>query len=519
MKNSKNFLISLLVFIGLGFGNLCMADEKVFRLPMSKPAGNLNPIAYKGLWVVQDMVFEGLVKYTRGGVLEPVLAKSWTQSNQGKTITFKLRENVFFTDGTPWNAEVMTWNIDRWIDEKPGSWLQLHQQFDRFEIVDPMTVSIHLKNKIQVWLIELSYIRPVRFMSPKAVDADGKYTKPVGTGKWIVESDSVAKTVLVRNENYWGKKPKIDKVELFVIPNQRSRGSALQAGEIDASGGKFIAAVSPQQAEILKKKPGITVVSDVGTDTMVLGFNPRREIFKDVRVREAVNVLISRQAIATGLLRGYATPTMNLYPEVIAYSGKRWPVPARDVDKAKKLLADAGWTKNSEGVLSKNGKPFEIELVLSEDAVAGSRKLGEVLQYMLSEAGIVMSLRNVDHAARHGEIPKFKYDLSLFMSNGAPYDPFNTITMMFPTEKKPGTDGKMYESKELDPLIWAAARADEPDRVRKFQKVWDWLYENHAIAPLYHEARIWAYNNEKVKSFSIAPTEYEMPLEGLSFKH
>jgi nickel transport system substrate-binding protein len=90
---------------------------------------------------------------------------------------------------------------------------------------------------------------------------------------------------------------------------------------------------------------------------------------------------------------------------------------------------------------------------------------------------------------------------------------------MFPTEKKPGTDGKMYESKELDPLIWAAARADEPDRVRKFQKVWDWLYENHAIAPLYHEARIWAYNNEKVKSFSIAPTEYEMPLEGLSFKH
>ena len=57
----------------------------------------------------------------------------------------------------------------------------------------------------------------------------------------------------------------------------------------------------------------------------------------------------------------------------------------------------------------------------------------------------------------------------------------------------------MYESKDLDPLIWAAVRADEPDRVAKFQKVWDWMYENHAIAPLYHEARIWAYNNEKVK--------------------
>ena len=145
MKNSKNFTISLLVFIGLGFGNLCMAEENVFRLPMSKAAGNLNPRAYKGLWVVQDMVFEGLVKYTRGGELKPVLAKSWKLSNKGKTITFKLRENVFFTDGTPWNAEVMTWNLDRWIDEGTGSWLQIGQQFDRFEIVDPMTVSIHLK--------------------------------------------------------------------------------------------------------------------------------------------------------------------------------------------------------------------------------------------------------------------------------------------------------------------------------------------------------------------------------------
>ena len=143
MKKTRKIAISLIVFLGFGFSNFSLAGEKVFRLPMSKPAGNLNPIAYKGLWVVQDMVFEGLVKYTRGGVLEPVLAKSWKLSNQGKTITFKLRENVFFTDGTPWNAEVMTWNLDRWIDERPGSWLQLHQQFDRFEIVDPMTVSIH----------------------------------------------------------------------------------------------------------------------------------------------------------------------------------------------------------------------------------------------------------------------------------------------------------------------------------------------------------------------------------------
>ena len=68
MRKTRNFAVSILVCLTFGFSNFSLAGEKVFRLPMSKPAGNLNPIAYKGLWVVQDMVFEGLVKYTRGGV-------------------------------------------------------------------------------------------------------------------------------------------------------------------------------------------------------------------------------------------------------------------------------------------------------------------------------------------------------------------------------------------------------------------------------------------------------------------
>src|SRR5207302_8147403 len=102
----------------------------------------------------------------------------------------------------------------------------------------------------------------------------------------------------------------------------------------------------------------------------ILGFNPKRPLFQDARVREAFNLLIDRQAICSALLKGYATPTMNLYPEVIAYSGKRYDIPKRDVEKAKQVLEQAGWS--GEGTRMKDGQPLKVELLISEDAVAGS---------------------------------------------------------------------------------------------------------------------------------------------------
>ena len=475
-----------------GIGALAAEDAKVLRLPLARAAGNLDPQRYVGIFAVQDMIFDPLVQYGKGGNIEPALAESWEVSPDDTAITFHLRPDVVFTDGEPWNAESMTWNLERWLPKEDYRWLHVANNFDRIEVIDPLTVAIHFTKPTPTALTELSYVRPVRFLSPKAVDSDGNYTAPIGTGPWMIETDGPEGTNLLPNHDYWGPKPTIDKVSLVVIPDTLSRMSALQAGDIDAMGGKFIAPVSPQDATTLKSA-GMSVVTDVGTDTMILGFNPRIDTFKDVRVRHAFNLLIDREGIAAVLMKGYAKPTMNLYPDVIAYSGKRFEVPARDVAKAKQLLEEAGWT--GDGIRSKDGNPLNVELVVSEDAVPGSRALGEVLQAGFLEAGIGLSLRNVDHAARHGDIPAFNYDLSLFVTNGAPYDPYNTIGLMFLSTIEPGTDGKVYEDTALDPLITKALNASEPERAEAFQSVYDWLHENWAIAPLFHGDRIWAYND------------------------
>ncbi|MCB4771020.1 ABC transporter substrate-binding protein [Ancylobacter sp. Lp-2] len=505
-------LLTTALVSGIELPAFAAGDATTLRIALNRQTGNLDPTVYKAIWAVQSMIFEPLVRYGQGGKLEPALATSWSVSEDGKALAFKLREGVTFSDGTPWNAEALKWNLDRWIGKEDHSWLLVSAAYDRLQIVGPYEVVLHLKNPVPSALAELTTVRPVRFLSPKAVAADGTFKEAVGTGPWKVVRNDAERTELVRNDGYWGEKPAFEAVSLVVIPNARSRVDALRAGQIDITGGVFVAALSPQDARTLEAS-GLAVETATGTDTLVLGFNPERPILQDPRVREAVSLCLDRAAICEKLLKGFATPTMNLFPSVIPDSGRRLPVPKRDVARAKALLEEAGW--KGAGVRSKDGTPLKLELVISEDAVAGSRALGEVIQNFVREAGIDVDLRLVDHVSRHDDIPQLKYDLALFITAGAPYDPHSSLTTYFLSTYRTGTDGKMFmDAAKLDPLVNAALTATEGTRAAAYQAFYDWLEQNHAIAPIYHATRLWAHG-KRVSNFSIPATEYEMPHEGI----
>jgi nickel transport system substrate-binding protein len=483
------------------------------RVPISKEANDLNPWQYTGLWVISSLVYEPLVGYGPGGEIVPALAESWLISDDGLNYRFTLRQGVSFSDGTPFGADAALWNLKHWIGIPDHSWLMVSDNFLSMEKVDDFTITIALKAPAPPALIELSTIQPMRFLSPASADADGNYVNPIGTGRWIIESSDANGTELVRNDAYWGEKPGHDRLSIPVIPEGRSRVAAMQAGELDMMGGSFAAKITPQEAETLSKVPGITVITDTGTDTIVLAFNPNREITKDVGVRNAISLCLDRAAIAQVVMNGYADPTMNLYPPSVAYSGKRETVLPRDVEAAKALLEAAGWA--GDGIRQKDGVELALELVISEDAVPGSRSLGEVIQSQLGEAGIAVSIRQVDHVTRHDDIPKMIYDMSIFITTGAPYDPHGSMTVYFISTFVSGTDGKMFmDAENLDPLITAALSADEAGREAGYQAIYDWLAANHAICPIYHAKRIWAHT-DKVSNFVFPTTEYEMPDKGI----
>jgi len=144
--------------------------------------------------------------------------------------------------------------------------------------------------------------------------------------------------------------------------------------------------------------------------------------------------------------------------------------------------------------------------------------LGEVIQSFVRDAGIEVTLRLVDHVSRHDDIPQMNYDLALFITAGAPYDPHGSLTTYFLSTYRTGTDGKMFmDAEHLDPLVLKALTAPEAEREAAYQGFFDWLESNHAIAPIYHASRIWAHSS-RVKGFAIPPTEYEMPFEGITLE-
>lgn len=486
----------------------------VLRVAAAKPAGDLNPHAFKGLWAAQDLIFEPLLRYEHGGTFSPALATEWQVEDGGKLLRFKLRENVKFHDGAPWNAEAMIWNLDRWIGQGRNGWMNASRLFDGHKIIDDYTVEITFKEQVLGLLNEFSYVRPSRFLSPKSVDAEGNYQKPVGTGAWTEEQATNEGSVFERFEDYWGDKPGYEHIEFKVLPDSRSRMAAIRAGDIDITGGEFVAPIKATEAVTLQAA-GVPVVVEQGTSTIVAGLNPdRNPALKDLKVRQAINIGFDRQAISQVLYKGLAKPAGNIFPETVPLAGKRFPAPERDADAARKLLDEAGWT--GDGIREKDGKPLSIEVVVSEEQLAGSRSLAEVMQAQLGEIGIDIKIRSVDHASRHSDIPARHFDIALFTTFGAPYEPFGTIIGLLLSTYDNGVDGKLViDPDHLDPLVNAAASASDDTVEQATQAIYDYMHQQVSCMPLFYIPAIWAHT-DRVTGFKVPSTEYDLPYQGVA---
>lgn len=189
------------------------------------------------------------------------------------------------------------------------SWIGISAAYDSIVKDAPNKITIKLKQAVPVALLELTIVRPVRMLSPKAVGADGKQTAPIGTGPWILEKYSSTEIVLVRNDKYWGEKPAFSRMELKVVPDELARANALRAGELDVIGGDWVAPLSPRRAKALAAD-GMMVVAEPGTATTILGFSPKSAVMQDKAVRQAIFTGIDRAAVARVLFEGYADASL-----------------------------------------------------------------------------------------------------------------------------------------------------------------------------------------------------------------
>ena len=485
------------------------------KIAIAGETGNLDLLQNVSTLSSYTVVFDALISYGKDGKLEPGLATAWTVAEDQKSISFDLREGVAFSDGTPFDATAAEWNLKRWMGVADFSWIGISDAFDGIVIDAPNKITVKLKRPVPAGLLELTIVRPVRFLSPKAVDAAGVQTKPIGTGPWIVESYDSSQTVLVRNNAYWGEKPLLSRLELKVVPDELARANALRSGDLDVTGGDWVAQLSPRRARALEKD-GMMVVAEPGTATMLLGYSPKSPMMQDKAVRDAIYVGVDRAAIAKVLFEGYADPIADVFPASVPTSGNRHDVPVRDVAVAQKFLTDGGWAGDAAG-FTKAGAPLAIDFLVSEESMPGSRRIAEMIQAQLTEIGFKVQVSSVDNATMHERRPAFQYDLAFFATYGAPYDPHGTLGNAFVSTVDSGPDGKIYVADALDAIVKTALETGGDAREAAMQGIYDWLYDNTATCPLVVSQRLWAYN-PKVQGFTLPATDYDLPFKGITIK-
>lgn len=312
-------------------------DIKIGLLP--SPA-NLDFEQTAGQAIPQALmynVYESLVKLNDDGkTIEPLLAKSWELSSDGLVYTFKLQEGVKFSNGDPFNADTVKFNLERisgWSANTP----QNLSAIDHVEVVSDSEAKLVLKKPDKNVLFWLTSVLGA-MVDPKA--ADDMQTKAVGTGPFTVKQYTVGSEMdLVRNDSYWGTKPALETVELKYYTDTTSCSNALLSGDIDA-----IYNFQGYDQIDQFKTDAYTITTGNAQGITLLAMNSKQGVFSNEKLRQAVMYAVDKNKILDTVLNGYGTvlsapviPSDSWYKDLSS-------VYQYDPDTAKKLVAESGAT-------------------------------------------------------------------------------------------------------------------------------------------------------------------------------
>lgn len=384
MKKSIFFIVLLSLCLATT-GVMAETSRRGGSLVVCQPAEppGLDPTANTAAAidrVVFANIYEGLIKVESDGGFVPGLATSWDVSPDGLTYTFHLRKGVQFHNGESFNAAVAKWNLERAISEKT---VNPHPEYFRgiqkIQTPDDHTLVLILKGVDALFIAHMAEGDAV--MLPMAGFENAK-SQPVGTGpykfvKWV-RGDRVE---MERFDDYWDPKlPYLDKVTFKFIGDASAQLAALRAGDIDVIG--YIAA--PESAMTLAKDKRFKVFAGSSTGEVIMSTNNKAKPFDNKKVRQAMAYAIDRQAVVDLVMFGYGTPIGSHWSPSTPYYADLTQRFAYNPEKAKALLAAAGYPNGFEATI-------KLPAIYSY-----SKRAGEVIADMLGKVGIRLNVEIVE---------------------------------------------------------------------------------------------------------------------------
>jgi peptide/nickel transport system substrate-binding protein len=319
-------------------------------------------------------------------VLTPVLATEWKLLNP-TTWQFKLRPNVTFSNGEPWNADAVKYNIERIKNaETKSAYIMFVADIDRVEVVDPMTVNMITKAPSP--LVPMNLAR-IGMLAPKFAEKGlAEVAKaPVGTGPYkVTEYVADERTVLEPNPTYWGPKPTPTKVTFRPVPDNAARVASLKTGRAD-----IITLVPFSDFPGISADSNLDVLGQPGMRGMYFQINTIKydNPTRDKRVRQALNYAVDKDALIKVILGGHGAKLNGsiVAPGYFGYDPQLQPYPF-DPDKAKQLLTEAGVPGGFDIAMTTVSGRYMADKELSE-AVAGQLgKIGVKVQVNVKDYGV-----------------------------------------------------------------------------------------------------------------------------------
>jgi peptide/nickel transport system substrate-binding protein len=338
------------------------------------------------------LLYDGLIGGdVRTGQPSPTgLADYWEVAADGRTYTFHLNQNATWHDGVPITADDVQFSFDALANPDLGS--SYSQNFldatESWRVIDEHTFEIVAKEPLVTFLYEMhSVVVPKHIWESVPIAdwrTDGGATgqdpsRVVGSGPWKFQEWRQGESIsYIRNDDYYQKKPYLDSYMIRIWPDQTSVVNAFLNGEIDAVG------LEPAEVETAKATPGIKVANypTRSFSYYMTNMDPAKtELFLDTRVRQALFYGLDRDSIVHDILLDNAIVAQGTQP-VISYAYDPDRITTRydfDPEKAKALLAEAGWTdSDGDGIVDKDGQPFTFEMIYQ----SGSPTVDQLIAYM-----------------------------------------------------------------------------------------------------------------------------------------
>ncbi|MCZ4365922.1 ABC transporter substrate-binding protein [Sulfitobacter dubius] len=435
--------------------------------------------------IVYTSLCDKLVDITPDLEIIPQLATEWSFSEDGKQLTMKLRDDAVFHDGTPFNAEAVAANIDRSQNLETSRRKSELSSITGVEVLGSHEIRFDLADADATLMAQFAD-RAGMMVSPTAAEAAGDDfgLNPVCSGPYqFKERVAQDRIVLEKFADYYNAEDyHFDSVTYLPIPDTTVRLANLQSGDIDML--ERLAATDLAQAE---GDDGIKVESAVSlgyqgiTINVANGEKGDNPWGNDKRLRQALSYAIDREAINQVVFNGAFAAGNQPFPPNSPWYSTDFPVPERDVEKAKELLAEAGF---ADGI--------DLEVQVPNTTIP--LQLMQVVQSMAAEAGINISITSKEFATLLADQSAGDYQASQIGWSGR-VDPDGNIHQFMTTEG--GINDSKYSNPEVDELLDKARKSNDQDvRRESYTAARAILNEEMPIVYLYHQTWIWALDSD-----------------------